>query len=591
MSLSMKWNLDDLYTSFESEEFKADLENLKNAIKDITLFAEKELSTQTDHITKLERYIGMENELYRFHSLSYYCQLIISVDSLNEQAQKYDCVIENLFTDLAKPDVLFKQFVGKIDNLDSLVSQSSILKQHAFILNEIKQSFKYSLSEKEEIAISIMQTTGSGAWSSMKEQLFATLTEDVEINGETKRLPMTAIRNLAYDNCAETRKKAYDAELRAYEKIDKATAAALNSIKGEVVSLSKLRGYGSPLEMTLIYSRMDRKTLDAMFSAIRDYFPVFRKYLRKKAEMLGHINGLPFYDLFAPIGNAEMNFTFDQAADFIYKNFSGFSEKLGAFAKKAFDSQWIDAEIREGKRGGAFCENLHAIKQSRIMANFSGSFNDVLTLAHEIGHAYHGECLNDESPLNSNYTMPIAETASTFCETLICDAALKSASEEEKLVILENDISGATQVIIDIYSRFLFEDEVIKRREQEPLSIKELNEIMIDSQKQAYGDGLDPDYLHPFMWICKPHYYYHDSNYYNFPYAYGQLFSKGLFAEFLQKGDSFVKKYDNLLAATGKNSLEDIAKLAGIDVTSKDFWISSLQIHEKVIEDFCNAKQ
>jgi pepF/M3 family oligoendopeptidase len=339
--------------------------------------------------------------------------------------------------------------------------------------------------------------------------------------------------------------------------------------------------------MTLIDSRMERKTLDAMFAAMKDFLPVFRKYFRKKAEMLGHKNGLPFYDLFAPVGKTETSFTYDEAFELICRIFSGFSGKLGDFAKKAFERQWIDAEIREGKRGGAFCENLLPIGQSRIMANYSGTFNDVLTLAHELGHAYHGECLGGETPLNSHYTMPIAETASTFCETLICDAMIKSAPSAERLSILENDISGAAQVIVDIYSRFLFEDEVLRRRADGSLSVAELKEIMLDAQKMAYGDGLNPDFLHPYMWICKPHYYYSDSNYYNFPYAYGQLFSKGLYAAYLREGDAFVKKYDDLLGAAGKNSLEDIAKLADIDVTSKDFWVSSLKLYEEMINDFC----
>ncbi len=587
MGLSMDWNLDDLYTGFDSEKFKSDLAGLKKAIADLTEFAKKELTFFSDPVKCLEKYIEMMNNISRFENLSYYCQLVMSVDSKNDKAAKFDTQIENILTDLAKPEVLFKQYIAGLKNLNDIIDKSPVLKEHRFILNEIQASCKYMLSEQEETVISKLTTTGSSAWGNMKELLFATLMADITIDGETKRLPMTAIRNLAYNNDAAKRKAAYEAELRAYKNMDKAASFALNNIKGEVITLCKIRGYESPLSKTLIDSRMNRRTLDAMFSAMDEYFPVFRKYLRKKAEMLGHKNGLPFYDLFAPVGTSKMHFSYDEAADFIYKNFSSFSKKLGDFAKAAFEKNWIDASIHEGKRGGAFCENLHSIGQSRVMTNFSGTFNDVLTLAHELGHAYHGDCLKNETPLNSDYCMPIAETASTFCETLICDAALQTAPKEDRITILENDISSSTQVIVDIYSRFLFEDKVINSVEEGPLSVDELNHIMLDAQKQTYGNGLDENYMHPYMWACKPHYYYADANYYNFPYAYGQLFSKGLYAKYKKEGEAFVPEYDRMLAATGKNTLEDIASLMGIDVSGKAFWRSSLELIKEEIEKFC----
>jgi pepF/M3 family oligoendopeptidase len=337
--------------------------------------------------------------------------------------------------------------------------------------------------------------------------------------------------------------------------------------------------------MTLLHSRLDRPILEALLAAMKDSFPMFRKFFRKKAEMLGHPGGLPFYDLFAPVGDLHMTFTYPEAAAFVVKHFGGFHPKLGAFAQQAFDQRWIDAEPREGKQGGAFCDNIHPLGQSRIMTNFTGSFNDVSTLAHELGHAFHGDCLNQETSLNSEYPMPIAETASTFCETLICAAALKTATPQEALVILENDISGVAQVIVDIYSRFLFEDEVFRRRPEGPLSVQECKDIMLEAQRQTYGDGLEGD-LHPYMWLCKTHYYHAGHNYYNFPYAYGQLFAKGLYAKYLAEGEAFYDQYTALLATTGKANLYDIGKQAGIDVRDPAFWKNSLEVVAQDIEKF-----
>jgi oligoendopeptidase F len=287
------------------------------------------------------------------------------------------------------------------------------------------------------------------------------------------------------------------------------------------------------------------------------------------------------------VGNVDMRFTYAEAVDYVVKNFNLFSEKMGGYAKKAFDERWLDAEPRQGKRGGAYCMNIHSLKQSRIMSNFTGSLGDVATLAHELGHGYHGHCLGKETYMNAHYPMPIAETASTFCETLIFDSALKSAGSDEKIVILEAQITDATQVIIDIYARYVFETNLFAKRENGPLTVKEIKELMTQAQKTAYGETLDPATPHPYMWVNKPHYYYPSRNFYNFPYAYGLMFALGLYSEYLRTGEAFLPKYDNLLAVTGKLSLEDIGRTAGIDVESEDFWVSSLKLIEKKVDEFC----
>ena len=220
------------------------------------------------------------------------------------------------------------------------------------------------------------------------------------------------------------------------------------------------------------------------------------------------------------------------------------------------------------------------------MANYTGSYNDVSTLAHELGHGYHGDCLVDEAFLNSDYPMPIAETASILCETIIAKAALAQATPDEAFAILENDISGASQVIVDIYSRYLFETDLFARRENGSLSVQELKDIMLQAQKDAYGEGLDPSILHPYMWVCKPHYYSADFNFYNFPYAFGLLFAKGLYAEYLKRGESFIEQYDQLLSVTGKQSIADVAAIMDVDVRSVDFWRNSLALVAKDIETF-----
>ncbi|WP_427338240.1 M3 family oligoendopeptidase [Caloranaerobacter sp. DY30410] len=585
--MDLRWSLDELYTSFESENFINDMEKLNSVIKKINDWAEVNLNTKDNTMQKIEEYINIQIELNTlFEKLMSFAELTSSVDAKNEKALMVIDKLQTKITELTKPTVKFQRWLSSIENLDEIISSSDILKEHEFYLKEIYNKAKYLLSDEEEILIAKMSNTGSNAWTKLQNILTSTLLVDINVDGEEKQLPLPIVRNMAYDKDPNIRKTAYEAELKAYKKIEESSAACLNGIKGEVLTICEMRGYSSPLNMTLIDSRMDRETLDAMLSAIKESLPTFRKYYKRKAELLGYNNGLPFYELFAPMGEIDMNFTYDEAKDYIVKNFRSFSEKLATFADTAFKNRWIDAEPREGKRGGAFCSNLHPIKQSRILSNFTGSFSDVITLAHELGHGYHGDCLKDESILNSDYPMPLAETASIFCETIVKNAALKEATEKEAFWILEQSISDAGQVIVDIYSRFLFESNLFEKRKDHALSVRELKELMLDAQKEAYGDGLDENYLHPYMWVCKPHYYEAAYNFYNFPYAFGLLFATGLYAEYLKKGEAFVEEYDNLLAATGKNNAVDVAKLMGIDIRSVDFWRSSLKLIEKDIEKF-----
>ncbi|MDP2814201.1 MAG: M3 family oligoendopeptidase [Erysipelotrichaceae bacterium] len=583
----MRWSLKELYESFEDVAFVEDLKLLDQKIEEFGKWVNESVKSDNNPAEVILRFIRYSEEITTYISkLSQFANLTSATDARNEVALDFLNQLNVKSTALTQPSVVFQTYLKGLDSLNHIIDSSSELKEYAFYLDQIKLRSQYMLSEKEEVAISKLTTTGSTAWSNLQNKLSSTLMVEVDLDGEKLSLPLPAVRNFAYSEDIKKRVAGYLAEMEAYKKIEESSAAALNGIKGEVVTLCELRGYESALEETLIKSRMDKETLDAMLTAMRESLPAFRKYLRRKAELLGHGNGLPFYDMFAPMGEVNMTYTYPQAMDFIITQFRTFSDKLADFTQNAYDHAWLDVEPREGKRGGAFCANLHGIKESRILSNFSGSFSNMTTLAHELGHAYHGTTLIDESVLNSRYPMPIAETASIFCETIVVNAALKNASREEQLAILESSISDSTQVIVDIYSRFLFESALFDQRKNSVVSVAKLKELMISAQKEAYGDGLDQNLLHSYMWVNKPHYYSAGLNFYNFPYAFGLLFSKGLYAEYLKRGDEFVEQYDELLNATGKELVADVAMRMNVDVRNPDFFRSSLALIEKDIDKF-----
>lgn len=579
--MNTEWSLDVLYKGFQDPSFTSDLKKLEESIKTIkgyvaTLGKEEPKKALPTIISYLE-----ENYLLSC-KLMFYTMLRQSTNTTDSETAALLGKIEELTSSLAKDTASITKYVANIDNLEELIAGDKKLKDYEYLLHEMIDQAKYTLSDDVEEVIAKMNLSAGSAWAMMWQYLTSTLT--VDYKGEQITLP--AARNLAYSSDAKVRKEAYEAELASYSKIKDSIAFSLNNIKSQVNAIAELRGYDSPLAMTLKQSKMKQETLDAMFTAIKEYLPKFHAYLKRKSEMLGHTNGLPFYDLFAPMGESSRTFTLEEAKAYLVQHFRGFADDLADMIEEAFDNEWIDFYSHPGKVGGAFCENLPFAKQSRILTNFDGTLSDVVTLAHELGHAYHGLNIQEHLPLNVEYSMPVAETASNFNETVIMNAAIAEASGNEKMALLESQLQDTTQIICDIYSRFLFESAVFTKRKEAFMFADDLEKIMLDAQKEAYGDGLDHNQLHPYMWVCKSHYYSENVSFYNFPYAFGGLFARGLYAQYQKEGASFVPKYRALLNATTVKSVEDVAMMADIDLTNPDFWRQSLQTIAESIDLF-----
>lgn len=577
-----EWSLDIFYKGIDDPSLTSDVKALEDKV---ALYKEAVSKLSPDDPRgSLRGMIDLKEEITVLtRKIAGYCSLRRSTNSTDAEVSALMTRIQLLLASTAKENVAYEKFVGSIEDLDAVLSSDEVLAQYKFYFGEVKASVAHNLSDEAEDVFARLNISGGRAWGDLFSYLTATV--EVEYNGEITTL--SAIRGLAESDDAAIRKAAYEAELAAYKKIKDPIAFALNSIKAQVNTEAALRGYENPLAMTLEHSRMKKETLDAMLEAMREYMPKFRKYLRHKAELLGYENGLPWYELFAPMGKAgSKTFSAEESHSYLVEHFESFAPDLAEMVDEAFKNDWIDFYPRAGKVGGAFCSNLPFLKQSRVLTNFSGSFGSVVTLAHELGHAYHGLMIQDHRPLNTGYTMPVAETASNFNELIIVNDAIAKSEGEEKIQLIENQLQDCAQIIVDIYSRFLFEDEVIRRRGSTFLFAKDLEEIMLGAQKEAYGDGLDPDTLHPYMWCCKSHYFSAGLSYYNFPYAFGGLFSRGLYSKYLEEGDAFLPKYRALLKATTVESVENVAHIAGIDLTNPDFWRRSLDVIAGKIDEF-----
>lgn len=576
------WSLDVLYTGFDDKRWSEDLKKLDDCVEKFLSFAaklsdENEKETIKEGLKLLEELEGLSAQMMIF------CELRGAADTRDKDSMSYEGVLSQKRNRTRAAETKFAEYVAARKNLEQDIKEDAFLMSYAYLLRNMAEDNRHLLSGDVEEALAKMDISGGAAWSSLQGYL----TSSVEADLGGKKLTLSEVRNLAYSPSREERKAAYEAELACYDKIKDSVAYALNSIKMQDISECELRGFASPLAKTLYYARMKEETLNALLEAMTEYMPQFWRYLRLKAEKLGYADGLPWYELFAPLGKSTKRYTTEEARDYLITVFSSFSPDMAEMMKRAFAEDWIDFYPRNGKVGGAFCEALNSKKEFRVLTNFSGSFSDLVTLAHELGHGYHDFMVHDNEPLNMEYSMPVAETASTFNENVITGYAIDhTGDEEEKLALIESQLSDTAQIMCDIYSRFLFESEVVERRRDSFLFADELNEIMLDAQKKAYGNGLDENCLHPYMWVCKSHYYSADLGFYNYPYAFGGLFARGLYAKYKKEGSVFVENYKKMLKNTPVMSVEDVAKICGIDLTDKEFWMMSLHSYDAEIDEF-----
>ena len=575
------WNLDPIYRGFDDPAFGRDLDELKVAVSDFAKWTQNLASA--DPLEALKEGIARQEKLYSIGGkLVEYAMLRQSANTQDAEAGSRIGQIMGALSSVAGPQAALQEWASHLPNLMELVAQDEILTAYTFFFENIRKSSRYLLPGMGEEIMAKMGLSGGNAWAELQQFLTST----VEVDYRDTKTNLSAIRNLAYDADPAVRKDAYEAELACYSRIADPVAYALNSIKLETLNTCELRGYEGPLDKTLKESFMSRETLDAMLGAMDEYLPKFWQYLKAKGKALGHENGLPWYDLFAPMGTVAGKYTAQEARDYLVKLFSGFDAELADMVARAFDEAWIDFYPRSGKAGGAFCAIVECLDESRILANFDGLFGDIVTLAHELGHAFHNQCINGHRPLNKEYSMPLAETASTFNECVVMAAAIRDAKDDgERLALIESQLQDITQVICDIYSRYRFESMVFQRRGEEFLNAGTLCDIMTEAQKLSYGDGLDQSVMHPYMWVCKSHYY--GPTFYNFPYAFGGLFARGLYAQYEKEGAAFVPKYKKLLYTTPVATAEDTAKVAGIDLTDKEFWRGALQTIADQIDLFC----
>ncbi len=588
-----RWDLDSLFPGVDSPELANATDRLVAAIAKLADRLGVVISSDEAPGPAFDELIGqLDAILEQYGPIEAYLYGKVTADTTDEAAQSRLSAIEERTIALQQIGPRLNAWIGEIDDA-RLRTGSRLADAYDDFIVVARRRAAHQLSPAEEDLLAELGPSSGGAWSRLHQDVSSQILVSVpDADGSPgEPLPISAVRNLAFDPDRSVRERAWTAELAAWRANAVPLAAAMNGIKGHVNTTSRHRGYPSPLDEGLASNRLDRPTLDALVAAAEDAFPLFHRYLRAKARLLG-IERLAWFDLFAPVTPSmsavpDDRWSYGNSTAFIQHHFAGFSDKLAGLAGRAFREGWIDAGPRPGKVGGAYCMPFVG-EQSRILSNFTPSYNGMGTLAHELGHAYHNFVQHGEPATRRGSPMVVAETASTFCETIIRQAGLREADGDDRLIILESFLSDTTQIVLDILSRFRFESTVFDQRTSRQLSADELCSLMLDAQRSTYGDGLDPERLHPYAWASKPH-YYSTQSFYNYPYLFGQLFGIGLYAEYTASPGIFHDRYDELLRRTGQADPADLATAFGVDIRDQAFWRRGLATLEADIESFVAA--
>lgn len=594
MKYSLTWDLESIFPGgSDSAELQEKLTLLDKQADEFTQHA-KEWEYQTDkpNYTALADMLTLHDALMDGISQTY--TFVEALQAENVHDKKTGALFGKVSALSSRyktaQTILTKKFVSIPDEEWSQLIELPEFSPIAFVLTETRAEGKELLSEQEEKLINDLAVDGFEGWSNHYDSLVAKISIPFEEeDGTITHLSAGQAQNKMYgDPDPAVREKLFVEWEKAWQENTSLFADTLNHLSGFRLANYKAHGISDYLKKPLAYNRMKKETLDAMWKAISDNKQPFVDYLNRKAQLFGK-EQLAWQDIEAPVivGNARpKKYPYDEGAEFVLGNFRKFSNKMADFAQYAFDNKWIEVEDRPGKAPGGYCAGLPETKESRIFMTYSQSANEVATLAHELGHAFHSDVMKDLPPMNQQYAMNVAETASTFAEMIVSDATVKEAtSKEEKITLLDNKMQNALAMFMNIHARFLFETRFYAERQEGIVTEERISELMIGAQNEAFKGALSNN--HPTFWASKLHFYISDVSFYNFPYTFGYLFSLGIYNRSLEEGTGFEDKYIELLQDTGRMTTEDLAqKHLNVDLTQPDFWEAGISLVKKDVEAF-----
>ncbi|UCG60777.1 MAG: M3 family oligoendopeptidase, partial [Candidatus Zixiibacteriota bacterium] len=550
-----RWNLDSIFEGgSKSEAFRKHREKVKAALAETKATLAK-LPASIDEETAeawVQLILRMQTVAEDISLINNFVEALQAQDVSDAQA---DAVAVEGFLYKSQWDDLRTELealaVKQSDSQWQLLLSDARLKGIEFYLNELREQARSKMPvELESLALEL-SVNGFHAWNQLYDKMGGELRADFEQDGKVNRLSMGQLATKMSDPDRAVRCEAFEKLTQSWEPRADLAAMILNSLAGFRLSLYNRRKWDSVLKEPLMMSRLKDESLEAMWAVVGRETKRLAPYIEAKKKLLG-IDKFSWYDQFAPCGTVDKLYSYNEAIDFICDNFKPFSPEIVDFIRMAVEKRWIEAEDRPGKQGGAFCTRMGAFRETRVFMTYAGSYDNLLTLAHELGHSYHGWVLRDTPFFSTIYPMSLAESASNFFEAMVNDAALESTTDPRvKVMLLEQKLQAAYTMFTDLHCRYLFDRAFYAERQHGVVGKDRLNELMVEAQKKAFGSLLDESGHHPLFWCTKLHFFLSQLPLYNFPYTFGYLFAGGVYDRAKKEGTAFAEQYKNLLADSG----------------------------------------
>ncbi len=578
----MNWDLTSYFPEFNGQDMKEFKERLKTDIETVKKKASALAPLDdTNGSEWVDVFLKNEDLIARYTHIDSYVGCLSAADGLNEDYLREEAEMSALGAEFSKLKVELMRGVRDAsgENFEPL-RESEELKSSKYYLGRLREDAQKKMNPEREVLAADLGVDGISAWGRLYDTISGKLEFEMTYpDGTVKTLPISQRRSLMEKPERAVRKAAFEGGNRAWQSIEDTAAAALNAIAGTRLTLNKYRGIDHFLDVALFQSSISGKTLDAMFEAIYSELELPRTILRLKAETMNR-DKIAWYDLGAPLDlKAGQKLSWSRAKKMVKNSFAASYPRLGKFMDTVYRKEWIDWEPREGKRPGGFCTGSLTTKESRIFMTYNETLGDVLTLAHEAGHAFHSHVMSDIRPYSHFYPMTLAESASTFGEMILTEGVLEdpSISDAQKALTLDMEINHGAIYLMDIPVRYEFEKAFYEERQKGEVSVSRLKELMVQTQRRIFGDLLEEGGEDPYFWASKLHFYITGITFYNFPYTFGYLLSRGLFSMFKREGKEFLPKYEAFLRLSGSDTAENVARRSiGRDLESPDFWAESI---------------
>jgi pepF/M3 family oligoendopeptidase len=581
MKAKKRWNLNSLFAGeSKSKKLALEIKRSHQKVAELSTIVKKE---SFDLVKGIQAWQELDGTLKEIES---FIVCLIAQDTSCEKAFQLKADVTSLSAAVSSLSdaIIFK--LAELPESECKKIMSGKIKDISFPIRMRIQEVKERLPLVQEDLIGSLSIDGYHSW----HEVYTYLMGNMKIPYAGKEISCAQAENLLSSSDRNTRKTAFHSWKKVLQNHEQLFARILNHLSGFRLHLYEKRGWKSVLKEPLLKNHMKAKSLEAMWETVFDNRHHFIQFFKRKAQLL-QIKDLSWFDLEAPLTRDHKSYPYDQAAELICESVGKFSNKIASFCTSCFEKSWIDAEERAKKAPGGFCVALPHAKESRIFLNYSSSFQNVLTLAHELGHAYHNQVVFNLPFLLQDYPMSLAEAASTVQEHLVLEGMLdKAKTKSEKLFVLHDKAQRSTCFFMNIAARFLFENSLYDAREESFLSAQTISSLMERAQKEAYGNVLHE--YHPYFWISKQHFYFTALSFYNFPYTVGYLFSLAILSRAKEQPKQFASWYEKLLLDTGAMTLEDIAqKHFGMDLTKKTFWQNAINVAVDDVQQFLSMSR